>query len=272
MGGREGDIVASDLTIAGAMPRTATIVWLNEALTKGRGRSGQALSAAMPRYALSGSDLEALADYARTLPYPHITGVAADHIAISVDPAGAALTGEDITLLRAVTEAQLADINAKGGVFGREIRLVGAQEATFAEMAWAPRSTNHAAARLSVLNANNAGCGSLFPSAAEQKTQLERSGASARLLFPANLDQHMPLAQALVARNASSQKAATTMALLLSGLDMLITNLRTEGRRIQPGRYCDTLTIRAREQQHVTIDRNGEILVRKLIDAESAAQ
>ncbi|QEA37772.1 cytochrome c [Pistricoccus aurantiacus] len=125
-GASEGGITAPPLTIARDMNVADTRKWLHGALVEGRGHDGRRLGDAMPAFRLSAADLDALATYIRTLPYPAEPGIEEDEILIGIDLAGTGLTPAE----RSIAVAHLqktADTRAgANGIFGRRLVLMDA--------------------------------------------------------------------------------------------------------------------------------------------------
>ena len=135
LGGSEGGVAAPAL--ANAMPPgNAQLAWLQAALRDGRGRDGRRLLSAMPRYTLSQRDLLALSDYLTRLPYAAQPGVDAAQLRIAVDLSGTPFAPDMQAVLRAVLQAEAAQINAEGGLYGRSLELVDNDDDAYFGLGW----------------------------------------------------------------------------------------------------------------------------------------
>ena len=110
--------------------------WLSAALRDGHGSDGRVLAAAMPRYAMSGRDLDALAAYVAALPYADRPGLDAQTLAISVDFSGSGFAPEAQQALLALLQEDAAALNREGGIFGRRFSIVGDDDAAFFGLGW----------------------------------------------------------------------------------------------------------------------------------------
>ena len=130
-GGREGGVAPSDLTWpsltkpygsqrpGGRNHPPYTERLLARAITLGTDPAGNPLHAAMPRYRMSREDMADLVAYLRRLGDEPVPGVSAEAVRIgTLLPAGPA--GESVQKLLA---ASFAEVNARGGVFGRRLEL-----------------------------------------------------------------------------------------------------------------------------------------------------
>lgn len=102
---------------------------LLRAVTQGRDPAGQALDAAMPRYALGRDDQDNLVAYLKRLEHDHDPGVAADALRIGTLLPLSGPMAESGRLARRVIEAYFADLNEAGGLYGRRLALVAADGA-----------------------------------------------------------------------------------------------------------------------------------------------
>lgn len=141
-GGSEGGIEAPPLRSEG---RTQQDIagWLSAALRDGRGRDGRALAAAMPRYAMSGRDLDALAAYVAALPYANRPGLDARTLAISVDLSGSGFTPEEQRALLALLRQDAAELDREGGIFGRRLAIVEDDDVAFFGLGWVADPERH---------------------------------------------------------------------------------------------------------------------------------
>lgn len=97
---------------------------LSRALAEGRDPAGHRLDPAMPRYALSGRDVAALAAYLRRIAEDHDPGIAADRLRIGTllpEHGPLAESGRDVAR---VLQGVFAQVNAGGGLHGRQLELV----------------------------------------------------------------------------------------------------------------------------------------------------
>jgi ABC-type branched-subunit amino acid transport system substrate-binding protein len=96
---------------------------LARAITSGIDSGGNALDAAMPRYAISQDDMASLIAYLEILEHEQDDGVSASRIRVAtVLP----LEGPPAEVGRAIRDAlqeQLDEINARGGIHGRKLEL-----------------------------------------------------------------------------------------------------------------------------------------------------
>jgi ABC-type branched-subunit amino acid transport system substrate-binding protein len=93
------------------------------AVVRGVDPSGNNLVVAMPRYRMSIEDMNDLIAYVKRLEFDRDPGVSAESIDVGVPlPTGAALaeTGDSI---RQVLTAYFEDLNARGGIYNRKIKL-----------------------------------------------------------------------------------------------------------------------------------------------------
>lgn len=98
------------------------------AVTEGVDPNGGRIDAAMPRYALSVSEVAALASYLKTLARERDPGVSDATLRLgTVLPDGGA-AGEIGRAIRAMLRAYIGDLNERGGVHGRRLELVVAAD------------------------------------------------------------------------------------------------------------------------------------------------
>jgi Periplasmic binding protein/Cytochrome c len=130
-GGREGGVAPSDLTWqslskpygshqpGGRSHPPYTERLLGRAIALGTDPAGNPLHGAMPRYRMSREDMADLVAYLRRLGSEPVSGLSGDIVRIgTLLPPGAA--GEAVGKL---LEACFAEVNARGGVFGRRLEL-----------------------------------------------------------------------------------------------------------------------------------------------------
>ena len=148
-GGSEGGIQAPSLNGEGRT-KQEIVGWLSAALHGGRGRDGRALLPAMPRYALSQRDLDALAGYVAALPYADRPGLGARMLALSVDFSGSGFSPDERQALRALLDMDADALNREGGMFGRRLAIVEDDAAALFGLGWVTdpqRAVPHLAVR-----------------------------------------------------------------------------------------------------------------------------
>lgn len=96
------------------------------ALTQGLDPSGHALDSAMPRFALDASASDDLWAYLQQLSSPGDQGVSDQTIRIGVVVSADAVSRETVALDRQLLTCWFAAVNARGGMFRRQIALVDA--------------------------------------------------------------------------------------------------------------------------------------------------
>lgn len=97
---------------------------LAAAITRGIDPAGNRLDAAMPRYRMEPEDLQALITYLERIETDSDRGVSASRVRLATQ---LPLTGRLASLgeaMRAVMAAYFADLNAAGGIHGRDIELL----------------------------------------------------------------------------------------------------------------------------------------------------
>ena len=107
------------------------------AVTEGVDPGGRPLGAAMPRYSLSVSESTALTEYLKRLAEERDPGVGDALLRLGTilpDRGPAAAVG---AAMRAVLNAYVAELNAQGGIHGRKIELVVAEDIAQAEARFA---------------------------------------------------------------------------------------------------------------------------------------
>jgi len=95
---------------------------LARAVRDGIGADGAPLHAIMPRYALSDTEVSALADWLGRIGVEHERGVSDDEIVIAMTPEDSDDPRADV--ITSVLRHYMDDLNRKGGLYGRTIRLV----------------------------------------------------------------------------------------------------------------------------------------------------
>ncbi|HSO07987.1 MAG TPA: ABC transporter substrate-binding protein [Pelomicrobium sp.] len=93
------------------------------AVQSGVDPAGNRLDPAMPRYVISNADLRSLAAYLKRIAGDLSPGVREDAVTIATLLPESGPLGEAGRAMRRVLEAQFAEINAAGGVYGRRIEL-----------------------------------------------------------------------------------------------------------------------------------------------------
>lgn len=97
---------------------------LIRALTEGVDSAGNRLDPAMPRFALTPEDMQALVAYLRRLEEDHEPGVGADHLRLgTLLPTSGPYAAAGRTI-EAVLRAGLQEINDAGGIHGRQLELM----------------------------------------------------------------------------------------------------------------------------------------------------
>ncbi|GMV58943.1 MAG: hypothetical protein AMXMBFR72_20440 [Betaproteobacteria bacterium] len=94
------------------------------ALTEGLDPAGGRIDAAMPRYALSVSEVAALTIYLKALARERDPGVSEATIRLGTVLPDAGPAGEIGRAIRAMLRAYVGDLNERGGVHGRRLELV----------------------------------------------------------------------------------------------------------------------------------------------------
>lgn len=94
------------------------------ALTEGIDPSGGRIDAAMPRYALSASEIAALTIYLKALARERDPGVSDAELRLGTVLPDDGPAGEVGRAIRAMLRAYIGDLNERGGVHGRRLELV----------------------------------------------------------------------------------------------------------------------------------------------------
>ena len=98
-----------------------------DALTYGKDPAGNRLDSSMPRYLISLDDMAALIAYLKRIESDFDPGISADRLRIgTLLPGSGRLAGLG-SAMGAVLQAHVKGLNAKGGLFGRQIDLVIAE-------------------------------------------------------------------------------------------------------------------------------------------------
>jgi ABC-type branched-subunit amino acid transport system substrate-binding protein len=99
----------------------------SEALTYGKDPAGNKLDVTMPRYIMANEDIAALQAYLKRISTDFDPGVSPDRLRIgTLVPTSDRL--KDIgQVVLGLLQAQIAEINSKGGIFGRQLELVVAE-------------------------------------------------------------------------------------------------------------------------------------------------
>lgn len=98
-----------------------------ESLTYGKDPAGNKLDVTMPRFVMANADIAALVAYLKRIDADLDSGIGAEHLRIgTLIPSGDHL-GEIGRVVVGILKAQVAGINAKGGIFGRQLELVVAE-------------------------------------------------------------------------------------------------------------------------------------------------
>jgi len=97
---------------------------LKRAITRGIDSSGNRLDVVMPRYTMAQRDLDALASYMKHLGKELDPGVAAKSVRLGGILPPHETMPEASTETRAIVEAWFDDVNARGGIFGRNVETV----------------------------------------------------------------------------------------------------------------------------------------------------
>ena len=134
-GGREGGVDAPAL-ITDGLDVAAQRAWLDVALREGVGRDGRTLLSAMPRYALSARDLDALSSWVGRLPYVAQPGLDAAHVRIVLNTDGSTFTQAEQAWLKDVVQEEVARINAEGALYGRMLELVDDDDNAWFGIGW----------------------------------------------------------------------------------------------------------------------------------------
>ncbi|NOK19422.1 cytochrome c/ABC transporter substrate-binding protein [Corallococcus carmarthensis] len=195
-GSREGGVEVPDIT-PGSLEHSRAVglediedrarpaytrATLLRAITEGRSASGRPLGVAMPRYALTEADADALLGYLQTLDAAPDPGLSATTLTV-----GAALplkgplapVGQEV---QAVVRAVFADVNARGGIFRRRLELVVEDDAALYATA-ASSAGADATARLLERDVF-ALVASLRPARLASDARLEQEGAPLVLPLP----------------------------------------------------------------------------------------
>jgi len=97
---------------------------LGRVLAEGRDPAGHHLDPAMPRYALSGREVAALAAYLRRIDEDRDPGLAADRLRIGALLPGSGPLADSGRLAQQVLQGVFDQVNAGGGLHGRRLELV----------------------------------------------------------------------------------------------------------------------------------------------------
>ena len=113
---------------------------LGHAITKGIDPGNNALGVAMPRYQMSDEDLQDLVAYIKRIEDDLDPGLSDDKIRIGTLFPRAGAAGSQVKVMNQVLESCFEDINARGGIHGRQIELIaGRYEQDPVRAAWAAR-------------------------------------------------------------------------------------------------------------------------------------
>ena len=96
----------------------------SEVLTYGTDSAGNKLDVTMPRYIMAHDDIAALIAYLKRIDRDLDPGVSAEHLRIGTLIPGGGRMREAGQVVSGLLRAQIAEINAKGGIFGRQLDLV----------------------------------------------------------------------------------------------------------------------------------------------------
>lgn len=100
---------------------------LKRAITAGVDPAGNALDGTMPRFDISGRDLDALVAYLKKLEQRHDPGVAAGTLRLGTLVPSAGAFAEAGRAVQGILRAYLGRINEGGGIYGRRLELVVAE-------------------------------------------------------------------------------------------------------------------------------------------------
>ena len=98
-----------------------------ESLTSGKDPAGNRLDPAMPRYLMSLQDMTSLVAYLKRIETDFDPGLSAEKLRIGTLLPSSGRLAEVGKAMDAVLRAHIAALNAKGGIFGRQIELVVAE-------------------------------------------------------------------------------------------------------------------------------------------------
>ena len=127
LGGREGGVDVPPITWRRLSMATANrpaydATSLARALRDGLGPDGRSLHAIMPRYALPDDMIDGVADWLRVIAPGQTPGVTGDEIVIAVPPAK--VDDPRAAIVSTVLHYYADDLNWKGGIYGRKLRLI----------------------------------------------------------------------------------------------------------------------------------------------------
>lgn len=97
---------------------------LKKAIAMGFDPGGNKLNIAMPKYRMTIEDMNALIAYIQRLGQDHDPGVDAEHLRVGTVLPAAGSAGGASDAVAALLNAYFADLNARGGLYGRQVELV----------------------------------------------------------------------------------------------------------------------------------------------------
>lgn len=100
-----------------------------DSLTVGKDSAGNRLDISMPRYIMANDDIAALVAYLKRIETDFDPGISADRLRIGTLLPTSGRLAEFGEAMSAVLRSHVGAINAKGGLFGRQIELVAAEYA-----------------------------------------------------------------------------------------------------------------------------------------------